>query len=155
MRGERPIKRGKTTIDPDIRPLRYGPLTGSVHEVLPGALPRVTWTIENPDREAAHNRLRITREQAGETRVHAYAWDEAESTWRALTRDHPDFGRAWLNLASLSIQRENWAEAERMARAAVEADSTSTRSGLHTPSPSGSALSSNHWHWSMSSQVPS
>jgi len=45
---------------------------------------------------------------------------EAETAWREVIRDHPDFGRAWLNLASLSIQRRNWAEVERFARFAVE-----------------------------------
>jgi len=50
---------------------------------------------------------------------------EAETTWRELVRDHPDFGRAWVNLASLSIQRQNWAEAERFARTAVEREPTS------------------------------
>jgi tetratricopeptide (TPR) repeat protein len=44
---------------------------------------------------------------------------EAEAVWRQLTQDHPDFGRAWLNLASLSIQAQSWAEAERFARAAI------------------------------------
>ena len=50
---------------------------------------------------------------------------EAETTWRELVRDHPDFGRAWVNLASLSIQRQNWAEAERFARTAIEREPTS------------------------------
>ena len=45
---------------------------------------------------------------------------EAETTWRELIRDHPDFGRAWINLASLSIQRQNWTEGERLARTAIE-----------------------------------
>jgi len=43
----------------------------------------------------------------------------AETTWREVIRDHPDFGRAWLNLASLSIQRKNWAEVEKFARFTV------------------------------------
>ena len=46
--------------------------------------------------------------------------DEAESMWRELMRDHPDYGRSWLNMASLSIQRKNWVEVERFARVAVE-----------------------------------
>jgi arylsulfatase A-like enzyme/tetratricopeptide (TPR) repeat protein len=45
---------------------------------------------------------------------------EAETTWRDLVRDHPDFGRAWLNLASVSIQRQNWTEGERLARTAIK-----------------------------------
>jgi arylsulfatase A-like enzyme/tetratricopeptide (TPR) repeat protein len=45
---------------------------------------------------------------------------EAEITWREVIRDYPEFGRAWLNLSSLSIQRRNWAEVERFARVAVE-----------------------------------
>ena len=45
---------------------------------------------------------------------------EAETMWRDLIRDHPDYGRSWLNMASLSIQRKNWSEAERFARGAVE-----------------------------------
>jgi arylsulfatase A-like enzyme/Tfp pilus assembly protein PilF len=50
---------------------------------------------------------------------------EAETTWRELIRDHPEFGRAWINLASLSIQRQNWTEAERFARTAIEREPTS------------------------------
>jgi len=50
---------------------------------------------------------------------------EAETTWRELIRDHPEFGRAWINLASLSIERQNWTEAERFARTAVEREPTS------------------------------
>lgn len=45
---------------------------------------------------------------------------EAEAIWRELIHDHPDFARAWLNLASLSIQRQSWAEAERFARSAID-----------------------------------
>jgi len=45
---------------------------------------------------------------------------EAESMWRELIRDHPEYGRSWLNMASLSIQRQDWAEVERFARVAVE-----------------------------------
>jgi len=45
---------------------------------------------------------------------------EAETTWKGVILDHPDFGRAWLNLSSLAIQRQNWAEVERYARVAVE-----------------------------------
>jgi tetratricopeptide (TPR) repeat protein len=44
---------------------------------------------------------------------------EAETVWRKLAEDHPDFARAWLNLASLSIQRQAWAEAESFARTAI------------------------------------
>ncbi|MCW8984918.1 MAG: tetratricopeptide repeat protein, partial [Thermoanaerobaculales bacterium] len=50
---------------------------------------------------------------------------EAEATWRDVIRDHPEFGRAWLNLSSLSIQRRNWAEVERFARIAVEKEPNS------------------------------
>jgi choline-sulfatase len=46
--------------------------------------------------------------------------DDAEAIWRELIRDHPEFGRAWLNLATLSIQRQSWTEAERFARSAIE-----------------------------------
>jgi len=45
---------------------------------------------------------------------------EAEGVWRELIQDHPDYGRAWLNLSSLSIQRRDWPEVERLARFAVE-----------------------------------
>jgi tetratricopeptide (TPR) repeat protein len=51
---------------------------------------------------------------------------EAESRWRDLIRDHPDYGRSWLNMASLSIQRKNWSEAERFARGAVEREPRSS-----------------------------
>ncbi|MEJ2583310.1 MAG: tetratricopeptide repeat protein, partial [Acidobacteriota bacterium] len=50
---------------------------------------------------------------------------EAEVVWRNLIRDRPDYWRAWLNLASLSIQRQDWPAAEKFARAAVERQSTS------------------------------
>jgi arylsulfatase A-like enzyme/Tfp pilus assembly protein PilF len=45
---------------------------------------------------------------------------EAEAEWRELVDDRPDYGRPWHNLASLAIQRREWAEVERSARAAVE-----------------------------------
>lgn len=45
---------------------------------------------------------------------------EAENIWRELIRDHPAYGRAWLNMASLSIQRRNWADAEQFANVAVK-----------------------------------
>ena len=51
---------------------------------------------------------------------------EAETTWLELVRDHPDFGPGWLNLASLSIQRQQWTEANRLARTAIEKDPMST-----------------------------
>jgi arylsulfatase A-like enzyme/tetratricopeptide (TPR) repeat protein len=46
--------------------------------------------------------------------------DEAESIWRELTRDHPEFGRAWINLSTLAIQRQSWVKAEQYARNAIE-----------------------------------
>ena len=45
---------------------------------------------------------------------------EAEALWGDLIRDRPEYGRAWLNLSSLSIQRRDWPAVERFARAAVE-----------------------------------
>jgi tetratricopeptide (TPR) repeat protein len=51
--------------------------------------------------------------------------DEAEALWRDLIRDRPDYWRAWVNIALVSIQRENWAEAERFARAAIAREPTS------------------------------
>jgi choline-sulfatase len=45
---------------------------------------------------------------------------EAETLWEDLIRDRPEYGRAWLNLSSLSIQRRDWPAVERFARAAVE-----------------------------------
>ncbi len=45
---------------------------------------------------------------------------EAEILWRDLIRDRPEYGRAWLNLSSLSIQRRDWPAVEQLARAAVE-----------------------------------
>jgi len=50
---------------------------------------------------------------------------EAEVLWRDLIRDRPDYWRAWLNMASLSIQRRDWAAVEKFARAAVERQPTS------------------------------
>ena len=51
--------------------------------------------------------------------------NEAEDVWRDLIRDQPDYWRAWLNMASLSIQRRDWAAVERYARTAVEREPTS------------------------------
>jgi arylsulfatase A-like enzyme/tetratricopeptide (TPR) repeat protein len=51
--------------------------------------------------------------------------DEAEIIWRDLIRDRPEYWRAWLNMASLSIQRRDWAAVERFARAAVEREPSS------------------------------
>jgi len=50
--------------------------------------------------------------------------DEAETVWRELTRDHPEFSRAWLNLASVSIERQDWSEAEQFARTAIAREPT-------------------------------
>jgi arylsulfatase A-like enzyme/Flp pilus assembly protein TadD len=47
---------------------------------------------------------------------------EAVTLWSDLIRDRPEYGRAWLPLSSLSIQRGDWTAAERLARAAVEAE---------------------------------
>ena len=44
---------------------------------------------------------------------------EAETVWRELTRDHQEFSRAWLNLALVSIERQDWSVAERFARTAI------------------------------------
>jgi arylsulfatase A-like enzyme/Tfp pilus assembly protein PilF len=51
--------------------------------------------------------------------------DEAEALWQDLIRNRPDFGRAWINMALLSIQRQQWAEAERFARTAIDREPTS------------------------------
>jgi choline-sulfatase len=61
-----------------------------------------------------------TRNSRGMALLQLGRVDEAEATWREVIRDDPEFGRAWLNLSSLSIQRRNWAEVERCARVAVE-----------------------------------
>ncbi len=49
---------------------------------------------------------------------------EAEVLWRDLIRDRPDYWPAWLNMASLSIQRRDWASVEKFARAAAEREPT-------------------------------
>jgi tetratricopeptide (TPR) repeat protein len=61
-----------------------------------------------------------TRNSKGMALLHLGWVAEAETTWREVVRDQPEFGRAWLNLSSLSIQRREWAEVERFARVAVE-----------------------------------
>jgi len=50
---------------------------------------------------------------------------EAEVLWKDLIRDRPDYWRAWLNMASLSIQGRDWTAVERYARAAIEREPTS------------------------------
>ena len=40
---------------------------------------------------------------------------EAETVWRELIGNRPDYGRAWHNMASLSIRRREWADVERFA----------------------------------------
>ena len=47
---------------------------------------------------------------------------EAEALWQELTRDRPEFAKAWLNLSSLAIRRGDWREVERYSRTAVERD---------------------------------
>jgi choline-sulfatase len=69
---------------------------------------------------AAPARTDGTRNSRGMALLRLGRVDEAETTWLELVRDHPDFGRAWLNLASVSIQRQNWTEGERLARTAIE-----------------------------------
>jgi tetratricopeptide (TPR) repeat protein len=49
---------------------------------------------------------------------------EAETLWAELVRDRPGFWRAWQNLASVAIQRQDWAEAEKLARAAIDREPT-------------------------------
>jgi tetratricopeptide (TPR) repeat protein len=50
---------------------------------------------------------------------------EAEDLWRELVRTQTDSWRAWLNLATLSNQRRQWAEAEKFARTALDVEPTS------------------------------
>jgi arylsulfatase A-like enzyme/tetratricopeptide (TPR) repeat protein len=57
--------------------------------------------------------------------MHLGRHDEAEDLWRELVGAQPNSWRAWLNLASLSIQRQQWAEAEQFARKALEVEPTS------------------------------
>jgi len=66
-----------------------------------------------------------TRNSKGMALLRLGRMAEAESVWRELIRDHPDYGRAWLNMASLSIQRGEWAEVERLARVAIEREPNS------------------------------
>ena len=61
-----------------------------------------------------------TRNSKGVALLRLGRLPEAEAELRELVRDHPDFGRAWLNLASLSIQRQAWSAAERFARTAID-----------------------------------
>lgn len=51
---------------------------------------------------------------------------EAEALWMQLTRNSPDYAKAWLNLSSLSIQRRTWPAAEGFARKATELDPMSS-----------------------------
>ena len=66
-----------------------------------------------------------TRNAKAMSLLHLGRPSEAEALWRELTRDHPDYWRAWLNMASLSIQRRDWAAVERYARAAIEREPNS------------------------------
>jgi tetratricopeptide (TPR) repeat protein len=51
--------------------------------------------------------------------------DEAEDLWRELVHTRPDFWRAWLNLATLAVQRQQWTDAEKCARTALDVEPTS------------------------------
>ncbi len=65
-----------------------------------------------------------TRNSKGMALLRLGLIDEAETVWRELTRDHPEFSRAWLNLALVSIERQDWSEAERFARTAIAREPT-------------------------------
>jgi len=65
-----------------------------------------------------------TRNSKGMALLRLGRIDEAETVWRELTRDHPEFSRAWLNLAMVSIERQAWSEAERFARTAIAREPT-------------------------------
>lgn len=60
------------------------------------------------------------------SRVWALLWlgrsAEAVTLWGDMVRERPEYGGAWLPLASLSMQRRDWPAVERLARAAVEWD---------------------------------
>jgi arylsulfatase A-like enzyme/Flp pilus assembly protein TadD len=51
--------------------------------------------------------------------------DEAEALWTDLIQEQPDYWRSWLNMSSLSLSRQQWAEAERYAQAAIEREPSS------------------------------
>lgn len=52
------------------------------YAVASGAAPTVAWTIENPDTSpTVYDRLRLTENKAGRTRVFEYAWNAAEGIW--------------------------------------------------------------------------
>jgi tetratricopeptide (TPR) repeat protein len=57
--------------------------------------------------------------------MHLGRQDEAEMLWQGMTRTEPDFWRAWLNLASLAVQRQQWTDAEKYARSALDLEPTS------------------------------
>jgi Flp pilus assembly protein TadD len=48
--------------------------------------------------------------------------DEAEAELEELLREHPRFAEAYNNIAMVHIRREDWGEAERLARTAVDLD---------------------------------
>lgn len=59
-----------------------GSKVNGFYEVNVGAIPIVTWTIENPDASpTVYNRLKMTENKDGRTRISEYVWDESESTW--------------------------------------------------------------------------
>ena len=53
-----------------------------IYQVIPGATPQVTWTIEDSDGSlAVCERLKMTETRNGNTRVFEYTWNESENTW--------------------------------------------------------------------------
>ena len=77
-----------TTIDAYSYQIAYyslvdkGPKVNGYYQVLGGAVPLKSWTIENPDRSlSVYNRLRITETGGTVTEVHEYAWDAGLGVW--------------------------------------------------------------------------
>jgi RHS repeat-associated protein len=52
------------------------------YSVIPGATANVIWTVENPDASATvYDRLRLTENKNGLTRISEYRWDAATNAW--------------------------------------------------------------------------
>ena len=67
------------------RPEALGAYVGGYYEVIGGAVPFVTWTVENPDAsDTIYNRLKITEDRGGSIKSYDYEWDAGNSTWSLI-----------------------------------------------------------------------
>ncbi|MGD9159530.1 MAG: hypothetical protein PVG39_14050 [Desulfobacteraceae bacterium] len=100
-----------------------GPRVGGYYTVNTGAVPIVTWTIENPDAlPTVYDRLRMTETKDGLSRVSEYIWDAGNNSWN-LSRG---------NGLQITTRTEEIINGDRVVTETIEDDSTIIASKIRT-----------------------